>query len=198
MSVLKASQPLPEPAEPQAGAARVPIWVFVLLFLALFWAMFYFDARSGWFHPQVYRPYDSLAQLKSFQPPTGGPNLEQGRAIYENVCALCHGSDGRGKPNQAPTFINSDWVTGSPGRLIRIPLSGLAGPIEVAGESWNLAMPAMGAALSDEDLAAALTYMRQSWGNKASAITPEQVKAVRDEVGGRTQPWTAGELNAIQ
>jgi mono/diheme cytochrome c family protein len=198
MSVLKPSQPLPEPAEPQAGAARVPIWVFVLLFLALFWAMFYFDARSGWFHPQVYRPYDSLAQLKSFQPPTGGPNLEQGRAIYENVCALCHGSDGRGKPNQAPTFINSDWVTGSPGRLIRIPLSGLAGPIEVAGESWNLAMPAMGAALSDEDLAAALTYMRQSWGNKASAITPEQVKAVRDEVGGRTQPWTAGELNAIQ
>lgn len=176
----------------------MPLWIFVLLFLALFWAMYYFDSHSGWFNAQVYRPYDSLAQLKSFQPPTGGPNLEQGRAVYENVCALCHGSDGRGKPKQAPTFVNSDWVNGSPGRLIRIPLSGLAGPIEVAGESWDLAMPAMGAALSDEDLAAALTYMRQSWGNKASAITPEQVKAVRDEVGGRTQPWTAGELKAIQ
>ena len=49
-------------------------------------------------------------------------------------------------------------------------------------------MPAMGAALSDEDLAAALTYMRQSWGNKASEITPEMVKAVRAQLGNRSQP----------
>ena len=59
-------------------------------------------------------------------------------------------------------------------------------------------MPAMGAALPDDDLAAVLTYIRQNWGNKASAVTPEQVKAVRDEVGNRTQPWTADQLNAIQ
>jgi mono/diheme cytochrome c family protein len=74
----------------------------------------------------------------------------------------------------------------------------LAGPIEVNGQEWNLAMPAMGAALPDDDLAAVLTYIRQSWGNKATAITPEQVKAVRAEVGNRTQPWTADQLNAIQ
>ena len=59
-------------------------------------------------------------------------------------------------------------------------------------------MPAMGATLSDDDLAGVLTYIRQSWGNKASAITPEQVKAVKAEVGNRTQPWTADELNALQ
>jgi len=58
-------------------------------------------------------------------------------------------------------------------------------------------MPNMGASLSDDDLAAVLTYIRQSWGNKASAITPEQVKAVKAEVGNRTQPWTAAELMAI-
>jgi len=52
--------------------------------------------------------------------------------------------------------------------------------------------------LPDDDLAAVLTYIRQSWGNKASAITPEQVKAVRAEVGNHTQPWTAGQLNAVQ
>jgi mono/diheme cytochrome c family protein len=56
----------------------------------------------------------------------------------------------------------------------------------------------MGAALPDDDLAAVLTYIRQSWGNKASAITPEQVKAVRAAVGSRSQPWTAAELSAIQ
>jgi mono/diheme cytochrome c family protein len=82
--------------------------------------------------------------------------------------------------------------------MIRIPLAGLAGPVEVKGQQWNLAMPAMGAALPDDDLAAVLTYIRQSWGNKASAITPEQVKAVRAAVGTRTQPWTADQLKAIQ
>ena len=82
--------------------------------------------------------------------------------------------------------------------MIRIPLAGLAGPIQVAGQQWNLAMPAMGAALSDDDLAAVLTYIRQSWGNQASAITPDQVKAVRAEVGNRTQPWSVEELNKIQ
>jgi mono/diheme cytochrome c family protein len=59
-------------------------------------------------------------------------------------------------------------------------------------------MPAMGAALSDSDLAAVLTYIRQSWGNKAPEITPEQVKAVRAEVGNRTQPWSTAELNLVQ
>jgi hypothetical protein len=82
--------------------------------------------------------------------------------------------------------------------MIRIPLVGLAGPVEVKGQPWNLAMPAMGAALPDDDLAAVLTYIRQSWGNKASAITPEQVKAVRTAIGNRSQPWTATELKAIQ
>lgn len=191
--------PLPEPAEPRAENAPIPIWIFTLFFIALFWAMLYFDQRGAWFNPQVYAPYTSLSHLQRFQPPTGGPNLERGRSVYESVCALCHNSDGAGKPGQAPTFVGSEWVTGSPGRLIRIPLHGLTGPVSVKGEVWTLgAMPAMGAALPDEDLAAVLTYMRQSWGNKASPITAEQVKAVREENGNRSQPWTAEELNAIE
>ena len=82
--------------------------------------------------------------------------------------------------------------------MIRIPLSGLSGPVHVKDADWNLSMPAMGAALSDDDLAAVLSYMRQSWGNKASAITPEQVKAVRAVVGNRSQMWTAEQLNSVQ
>jgi mono/diheme cytochrome c family protein len=172
--------------------------MWVLLVVLLYWAMVYFDQRSGWFHPQVYLPYHSFAEVQTFQPSTGGVNLSRGRAVYENVCALCHGSDGMGKPGQAPPFAGVDWVVGNSNRLVRIPLAGLTGPITVKGEAWNLAMPAMGAALSDDDLAAVLSYMRQSWGNKAEPITPEQVKAVRAEVGSRLQPWTSEELNAIQ
>jgi len=185
-------------AEPKATRGAVPVWLFFLAFVLLFAAVYYFDNRSGWFKPQIYTPYYSVLDLERHQPPTGGPDLGRGRAVYENVCALCHNSDGNGKPNQAPPLAGSDWVTGSTSRLIRIPLAGLTGPIEVKSEKWNLAMPAMGAALSDEDLAAVLTYMRASWGNKASEITAEQVKAVRTKLGGRSQPFTGPELLGIQ
>jgi mono/diheme cytochrome c family protein len=186
-----------ENAGVQAYKQPVPVWLLVSLFLLLFWGMVYFDQHGGWFAAEVYPPYTSVADLQRFQPATGGANLERGRVVYENVCGLCHGTDGMGKPNQAPPFAGSDWATGSPARMIRIPLSGLSGPITVNGKEWNLAMPAMGAALSDEDLAAALSYIRQSWGNKASAITPEEVKAVRAALGNRTQPWTAAELSTV-
>jgi len=190
--------PMTAGAEPQAGRVAVPVWLIVLFFLLLYWGMGYFDQASGWFDAQVYTPYRSGAELALYQPPTGGVDLSRGKAVYENICGLCHGNDGMGKPGQAPPFAGSEWALGNPNHMIRIPLAGLAGPVEVKGQQWNLSMPAMGAALPDDDLAAVLTYIRQSWGNKASAITPEQVKAVRTAVGSRTQPWTADQLNAIK
>ena len=93
-----------------------------------------------------------------------------------------------GRPGQFPPLAGSEWATGSATRMIHIPLLGLSGPIKIKGQPWNLAMPNAGAALSDEDLALALSYIRVSWGNKASLVTPAQVKAVRAEVGGRSQP----------
>ena len=187
------------PPELSAGRSAVPVWLIFLLFLLLYWALVYFDQRSGWFDPQVYAPYTSVAEVQLYQPAAGG-SKERGRPIYENVCGLCHNVDGTGKPGQAPPFIKSEWVLGPPNRMIRIPLVGLSGPIQVAGQEYATlpSMPAMGATLSDEDLAAVLTYIRQSWGNNASEITPEQIKAVRAQVGNRSAPWTAAELMSTQ
>jgi mono/diheme cytochrome c family protein len=187
-------------AEPQSGDAAMPVWMIIALLVVFFWGALYFDATGGWFSRQVYAPYRSEAQLVLFQPASGADRaLARGKVVYEQVCALCHGVDGMGKPAQAPPFAGSDWVaTGNTGQLIRIPLQGLNGPIKVNGVEWTLAMPAMGAALPDEDLAAVLTYMRSSWGNKASEITPDMVKAVRSGTASRTQPWTATELQAVQ
>jgi mono/diheme cytochrome c family protein len=185
-----------EVSEPQAGRRPVPVWLLVLLFLLVYWGMIEFDHRGGEFSPQVYIPYVSLADVQKYQPTAGG-GLERGKAVYETVCALCHNTDGMGKPNQAPPFAGSEWALGSPNRMIRIPLVGLSGQLKVKDQDWNLSMPAMGATLSDEDLAAVLSYIRQSWGNKASLIAPEQVKAIRTEVGSRSQPFTAEQLNAI-
>ncbi len=195
---IPASGTTPAP-EPTAVPGRVPVGLFVLLFVLMYWGMVYFDQRSGWFSISVYAPYRSGAELQAFQPPTGGADLELGRAKFEEVCALCHNPDGAGKPNQAPPLAGSEWVQGSPNHLIRIPLSGLTGPVQVKGQPWTgatQAMPAMGATMTDEQLAAVLSYMRSSWGNKASPITPEQVKAIRAQVGNR-QAWTADELKAV-
>lgn len=198
MNDAPASNVAPEPsAELRTGWRPVPVWLVFGFFFVLYWGMVYFDERSGWFSPVVSAPYRSLEELQKFQPVVvGGKNA--GKPLYDSVCALCHNTDGSGKPGQAPPLIGSEWVTGSPNRIIRIPLSGLTGPIQVNGQEWNLSMPAMGAAMSDEDLAGVLTYIRQSWGNNASEITPDEVKAVRAQIGGRVQPWTVAELNSVQ
>lgn len=187
-------------AEPRAGSASMPVWMLVTVMVLVFGGGLYFDTYGGWFSPQVYAPYRSVNDLMVYQPVSGeGAILVRGKVVYEQVCALCHGADGNGKPGQAPTFVGSEWViTDTTGRLIRIPLQGLNGPIKVKGEEWNLAMPAMGAALPDDDLAAVLSYMRNAWGNKASLITPEEVAAVRAATASRTQPWTAAELEALK
>lgn len=86
-----------------------------------------------------------------------------------------------------------------PGRIIRIVLDGLNGPIQVNGETFNNAMVPWGSALTDEEIAAVLTYVRQNpeWGNKAPAVTAERVKAVRDKTKTRNQPYTADELQKV-
>jgi mono/diheme cytochrome c family protein len=191
----QSSSVVPAAAEPSVARCPVPVWVFIVLVLVLYWAMVYFDLHSGWFSPQVYYPYTSVAELEILKPRSLGPFDEQrGKAVFEQNCALCHNSDGTGKPGQGPPFVGSEWVLGSANRMIRIPQSGLTGPIQVKGQEYNLSMAPMGAGLSDEDLANVLSYIRTSWGNKGSIITKEQVQAVRKEVGNRSQPWTGPEL----
>jgi mono/diheme cytochrome c family protein len=190
--------PTPD-AEPTAAATTVPMWLVVLTLVLLFFAAWGFDRKSGWFEPKVYGPFVSLADVERFQPPKGGEEWRpRGKALFEANCALCHNVDGSGKPAQAPPLAGSEWVTtAGVNRLIRIPQVGLAGPIQVKGQEWNLNMAGMGAPYTDEQLADVLSYIRNSWGNQASVVTPEQVKQVRAEIGGRAQPYSADELKAL-
>ena len=122
----------------------------------------------------------------------------RGRAVYGSLCGLCHGNDGLGKPGQAPPLAGSEWVNAKGiQRIARIALAGLNGKIQAEGKDWNLSMPAMGAALSDADLAAVLTFIRQSWGNQAGAVTADDVQAVRAAVGARPQPMTSDQLKSV-
>jgi mono/diheme cytochrome c family protein len=186
-------------AEPTATRSPAPMWIIVVTLALLFLGFVFFDKHSGWFDAKIYAPYSSPEQLEAFQPKSGAAAAAaQGKKVYEAVCGICHGVDGLGKPGQAPPLAGSEWViTKGINRLAHIPLAGVSGTLTVEGKEWNLNMAAMGAALSDADLAAVLTYMRTAWGNKVGEVTADDVKKVRDAMGGHAQPLTGDQLKTM-
>jgi len=104
--------------------------------------------------------------------------LAEGQAVYEQYCLTCHQASGRGVPGMAPSLVKSDWVAGDEERLIRVVLEGLEGPITVSGESFEGVMGAQ-AYLTDEQVAAVLTWLRQSFENHAPPVDPGRVAELR-------------------
>jgi mono/diheme cytochrome c family protein len=116
--------------------------------------------------------------------------FNQGKALYskEGFCITCHQADGKGLPGSGfPPLSGTEWVTGSEDRLIKIILKGLMGPIVVEGKNYEgmVPMTPFEGMLNDQELAAVATYVRNSFGNKASVISPEKVKEVRAKLQGK-------------
>ncbi len=88
------------------------------------------------------------------------------------------------RPLVSLRLTGTQWVTGNEDRLIKIVLKGLMGPMEVNGQKYagQVPMTPFGGMLNDEEVAAVLTYVRNSFGNEASVISPEKVKQVRASV----------------
>lgn len=107
-----------------------------------------------------------------------GAPAGNGAKVYQTNCSSCHQVNGEGTPGAFPPLADNPVVTGDPAKLVHIVKFGLSGAVTVDGKTFNGMMPAWGTQLSNADLAAALTYVRSSWGNKASAITEAQVAGV--------------------
>jgi mono/diheme cytochrome c family protein len=184
-------------AEPsvRSGATYLSMWILGLLGVLTWWAFVYVDARGGQFNAQVFAPYHSTNQLTSFLPKDETTIVvNRGRAVYQ-LCTGCHQDNGQGNPALALPLAGSEWVTSEGvNRLIRIPLKGLTGPFKAAGKEMNASMLAIGADMTDQQVADVLTYIRNSWGNKAPLVTPEQVAKIRAEIKDRTDPYTQDEL----
>ena len=118
--------------------------------------------------------------------------------ITKAACFGCHGSDGKGMPNLGPPLANSEWVTESSERLAKILLHGMTGPLTVNNKRYTpaAAMPGIkdNTSLSDKDIADVMTYIRNSWGNKASAVDPRLVEKARSATKNRVLPYTEKEL----
>lgn len=115
--------------------------------------------------------------------------FDAGREVYRNTCQTCHQPDGRGQDRLAPSLIGSTLALAAPGIPARVLLNGKEGPIGL--------MPPVGSVLSDDQIAAVLTYIRREWGQTATAVNPADVKTLRAQTATRTRPWTHDELMAM-
>jgi mono/diheme cytochrome c family protein/glucose/arabinose dehydrogenase len=113
----------------------------------------------------------------------------QGREIYNNLCVACHQPDGQGREKIAPSLVSSRYVLAEAGVSTRIVLAGKEGAVGL--------MPPLGASLSDEQIAAVLTYIRREWGHNASPVAPADVKEVRGMTASRNRPWTEDEISRM-
>ena len=123
----------------------------------------------------------------------------KGAEIYnrEAFCGTCHQPNGQGLPDAGfPPLAGTKWAVEDADRLIKLSLKGLMGPIEVKGKKYpgHVPMTAFEGLLNDDEMASVLTYVRNSFGNKASPIRPGQVKKIRDELKGKSDLLNPDEL----
>ncbi len=124
-----------------------------------------------------------------------------GRKQYLNICAGCHGNDGKGMNRFGPPLRNSEWVLGSDKRLALLLIHGMQGPVVVAGKEYGAPdilpeMPSF-SVFDDSKLAAIMTYIRNEWGHRAGPVKGSTVAGYRVRGQGKLTPWTADELMEI-
>lgn len=160
-----------------------------------------FEAATAVFSGELMIKHNKNLRI---QPPkhlskADGQLFTKGAEIYarEAHCGTCHQSNGKGLPAAGfPPIDGTEWVNGSPERLIKLSLKGLMGPIEIDGVAYPGVVPMtpFEHILNDEELAAVLTFVRNSWTNKSGAIQPDQVAKVRAAVKDKAGFYSPAEL----
>jgi mono/diheme cytochrome c family protein len=198
MNLNPKRNPVPgEPAEPVGGDGAISIWLIAALGVLFCWGQFYLGRHAGGFERAVYYPYRSLREVAAANPRNKGDRvIAMGRDVFTKTCSVCHQPNGMGKPVTAPPLAGSEWVLApGPNRIAHAILNGLTGPITVQGKDWNLTMVPWKDVYDDEHLAATLTYIRNSWGNKAPPVKPEEIAAARKDI--HPGPETAPEITSM-
>ncbi|QDU76752.1 Cytochrome c-552 precursor [Bremerella volcania] len=144
-----------------------------------------------------------LVDLRNSIPVTADPKvMAMGKEIFlrESHCATCHQPHGQGMPNLYPPIDGTLWTNGSEDRLISMVLDGMHGTIEVKGKTYSSPplppMTGFRQLLNDEEVAAVLTYVRNSWSNRAKPITASQVAKIRAIDRGDATFWHVNDLMA--
>jgi mono/diheme cytochrome c family protein len=182
---------LRENADPDEGIRPLPWFLVMLLGAMAMWGAFYiYTTPSG--EDSAYGDQRTVADLRPPAAVVGAASAVDGKQVFGAKCAACHQATGLGVAGVFPPLADSEWVLGDDKRLINILLHGVNGILEVKGVQYKGAMPAW-KSMSDEELAAVMTYIRTDWGNKAPAITAVAVKAQREATASRTEPYNGGQ-----
>jgi len=179
-----------------SGYSFLPLAVLGLMCSSVFFGSIYLAHYSIRFDPLVTNE-NARREKPGAVVQTAVPPAVLGKKVFTTICATCHQLTGQGVPGVYPPLAGSEWAQGSEERIIRIVLHGLNGPISVSGKDYSNAMASLGGVLKDEQIANALTYVRQEWGNKAPEVKAETVARIRAEVGNHPAPWTSAELLKI-
>ena len=107
-------------------------------------------------------------------------SMDSGKKIYVLQCLTCHQADGLGAPPMNPP-LNNKQVSGDKNKLIWILIKGLATLEEIDGVKYQNVMPPH-PEMKDQEIAYVLTYVRNSFGNKASSVKVSEVKSVRSKL----------------
>jgi len=129
-----------------------------------------FILLAGALHAQTQKPATGQTTART--------SITRGKIVFTNVCLPCHMADGGGVPNMNPPLINTTYVLGNKTALIKIVLHGFNENVEINGKTYSNTMGAHDD-LNDQQIADVLTYVRGSFGNKASAVKPAEVSKVR-------------------
>ncbi len=182
--------------EPRDGHEAPPNWLIFLYILLMGFGGWYLGTYSGNWRADVYDEHPGAvgpAAAGAVAAPVDPMVL--GRRVYNN-CMACHQKDGTGVPGNYPPLAGSELLTARPEVPVAIVLHGLEGPVTVKGERFDQVMPRWDR-LSDQQIAAVLTYERASWGNDAPPVSPETVAAVRAATADRTTAWRIEEVEGL-
>jgi len=133
----------------------------------------------------------------SAKPASAAKGPVDGKKVFATICLVCHQVNGEGIEEKYPPLAGSELATDDDGKIIRIILHGLTGPVEVQGTTFEGLMPPWGPTLKDAEIAAVATYVRGAWGNKAAPVAVGRVTAIRAATRTRKTPWTAAELARV-
>jgi mono/diheme cytochrome c family protein len=106
--------------------------------------------------------------------------VAKGEKVYKAYCQTCHQATGQGLSTVYPPLAGSDYIKSKPKKeIISSVVNGLKGEITVNGKKFNGVMVPLPKNYTDEDAAAAITYVYNTWGNPGGVVTVAEVKAAR-------------------
>ena len=177
-----------ENSDPEERIRPVPLVVIAVTLVMVAFGVLYILMSDPFGNAEL-GDRRTLADLSGPAPAAAGA-VADGKQLFTANCVACHQATGKGLPGVFPPLDGSEWVNGDARTLANILLHGINGEIEVAGNTYQGAMPAFHQ-LGDPELAALASYIRSNWSNKAEALQADLFAQER-KANPRTTPFEGG------